>query len=176
MESSICVAVITGLPSKLHFLMSSFCIIGTVSGAISTPRSPRATIRPSEIFRISSMLSIPSWFSILGIILMYSPSCDSSISRISSTSWARLTKLAAIKSTPCSMPNFTSSLSFSVKPGSFTLTPGTLTPFLFFKRPLFLTVVVIMPVSLFSSSISSSTSPSSRRIKSPGSTSSISPS
>ena len=51
-------------------------------------------------------------------------------SRISSTSVALRTKEAAIKSTPCSIPNMMSLASFSVIPGSEICTPGTLTPFL----------------------------------------------
>src|SRR5699024_8318814 len=70
-ESNICVAVITGLPNLLHCLIKSFCTIGTDSGGISTPISPRATIKPSETSSISLILSIPSWFSILGIMLMF---------------------------------------------------------------------------------------------------------
>ncbi|CEX42449.1 Uncharacterised protein [Streptococcus pneumoniae] len=70
-ESNICVAVITGLPNTLHFLIRRFCTNGTSSGGISTPMSPRATIKPSETSKIESMLSIPSWFSIFGTIWMY---------------------------------------------------------------------------------------------------------
>jgi hypothetical protein len=45
----------------------------TFSGAISMPRSPRATIIPSVLLKISSKFSRPSWFSILAMILMALP-------------------------------------------------------------------------------------------------------
>ena len=67
-ESSICVAVITGLPNELHFLIKVFWTNGTLMNGISTPMSPRATIKPSETCKISSMLSIPSCDSIFGKI------------------------------------------------------------------------------------------------------------
>jgi len=54
-ESSIWVAVITGMPSALHLRISSFCSSGTSSAGISTPRSPRATITPSQSGRIASI-------------------------------------------------------------------------------------------------------------------------
>ena len=59
-ESNICVAVITGFPIKLHFLIISFCIFGINSALISTPKSPLATIIPSEASIILSIFSTPS--------------------------------------------------------------------------------------------------------------------
>ena len=67
-ESSICVAVITGFPALLHFLIIIFCMKGTSSAGTSTPKSPLATMIPSLNSKISSKLSTPSWLSILGII------------------------------------------------------------------------------------------------------------
>ena len=67
-ESSICVAVTTGLHLRLHLWMIFFWICGTWSAGISTPRSPRATMMPSAASRISSIFSTPSAFSILAII------------------------------------------------------------------------------------------------------------
>ena len=46
-ESSICVAVTTGLPAMLHFEIIIFCANATFSPGISTPRSPRATMMAS---------------------------------------------------------------------------------------------------------------------------------
>ncbi|KYC62777.1 hypothetical protein B4099_2653 [Heyndrickxia coagulans] len=175
-ESSICVAVITGLPSVLHFLIISFCTSGTASVGISTPRSPRATIKPSDTARISSILSTPSWFSILGKIFTCKASCSSRSWRISKTSDGRRTNEAAMKSMPCSSPNRISLTSFSVMPGRFTETPGTLTPFLFFKTPRFSTFVEISPAFLSMAVTSSSIKPSSSKILEPTCTSSISPS
>src|SRR5690625_5405818 len=54
MESSICVAVITGLPTLLHSRINAFCTSGTSSGGISTPKSPRATMDPSDTSRMRS--------------------------------------------------------------------------------------------------------------------------
>ena len=54
MDSSIWVAVITRSPRRLAASMICFWSIGTVSGLISTPRSPRATITPSQAVRMAS--------------------------------------------------------------------------------------------------------------------------
>ncbi len=78
MESSICVAVITGLPAVLHLRMIIFWSIGTASGDISMPRSPRATIMPSAAAMIASMLAIASGFSILAMTGVGRPNADSS--------------------------------------------------------------------------------------------------
>ena len=48
-DSSICVAVITGFPRSSAFRMIRFWISGTSAGPISTPRSPRATITASRL-------------------------------------------------------------------------------------------------------------------------------
>ena len=56
--SSICVATMTGLPTALHFSTIIFCAIVTSVSGISTPRSPRATMMPSDAARIASKLSI----------------------------------------------------------------------------------------------------------------------
>jgi hypothetical protein len=47
-DSSICVAVMTGRPSRLASEMMRFCASGTSSNGSSTPRSPRATITASD--------------------------------------------------------------------------------------------------------------------------------
>ena len=47
-DSSICVATITGTPLWRAARIMAFCATGTSSGSSSTPRSPRATITPSE--------------------------------------------------------------------------------------------------------------------------------
>ena len=73
MLSIIWVAMITGLAAALHFCTSIFCASGTSSIGISTPRSPRATIRPSVALMISSMFLSASGFSILAIIRMFLP-------------------------------------------------------------------------------------------------------
>jgi hypothetical protein len=53
-DSSICVAVMTGLPARLAFAISCFCVLAIASIGTSTPRSPRATMIPSAAARISS--------------------------------------------------------------------------------------------------------------------------
>ncbi len=55
MESSIWVAVITGLPKVFALSMIRFCAIGTFSADSSIARSPRATITPSKALRMPSM-------------------------------------------------------------------------------------------------------------------------
>src|SRR5690606_3277852 len=95
-DSNIWVAVMTGLPRELHWLMICYWTRGTSSAGIATPRSPRATMIPSATARISSMLSTAAWVSILAIILMGASYC-SRILLISNTSAAFLTKEAAMK-------------------------------------------------------------------------------
>ena len=46
-DSSICVAVITGTRCSCDSRISRFCTSGTSSNGSSTPRSPRATMMPS---------------------------------------------------------------------------------------------------------------------------------
>ena len=48
-DSSICVATITGLPARRQARRIRRCTVGTCSGRISTPRSPRATMIPSSL-------------------------------------------------------------------------------------------------------------------------------
>ena len=68
MESSICVAVITGLPAFLQHRIIAFCARGIFSVGSWTPKSPRAIIIPSASFTICSILLRPSSFSIFAII------------------------------------------------------------------------------------------------------------
>merc|ERR1712060_799207 len=53
-DSSICVAVMTGLPAMLASRIIIFWARKTFSGGISIPKSPRATMIPSVTFKISS--------------------------------------------------------------------------------------------------------------------------
>ena len=68
MDSSICVAVMTGLPTRLAWAMSCFWITAICSTGTSTPRSPRATMMPSDAFRISSRCLSASARSILAMM------------------------------------------------------------------------------------------------------------
>mmetsp|Transcript_7613 Transcript_7613/g.18859 ORF Transcript_7613/g.18859 Transcript_7613/m.18859 type:complete len:228 (+) Transcript_7613:128-811(+) len=70
MDASISVAVTTNLPAALVFLIIIFCAIQIFSMGISIPKSPRATIMPSDSSRISSKFLRPSTFSILEMILI----------------------------------------------------------------------------------------------------------
>ena len=53
-DSSTCVATMTGLPARRERRVISFWALGTRSSGISSPRSPRATITESHACRISS--------------------------------------------------------------------------------------------------------------------------
>ena len=122
------VAVITGLPAAFIMRIKSFCTKGTFSAGISTPMSPRAIIKPSETFKISAKLSIPSCDSILGKIITSSLPASTNKARMSSTSEGLRTNEAAMYWIPCSKPKRMSSASFSVIPGKLIETPGALTP------------------------------------------------
>ena len=63
-DTSICVAVITGRPARLAARMMRFCVAGTRSIGISTPRSPRATMIASAAATIASSRSSACCFSI----------------------------------------------------------------------------------------------------------------
>ena len=67
-DSNICVATITGFPACLHLRIISFCIPGTSSGGSSTPKSPLATIIPSQASIILFNSFKADGFSILAII------------------------------------------------------------------------------------------------------------
>mmetsp|Transcript_52254 Transcript_52254/g.155929 ORF Transcript_52254/g.155929 Transcript_52254/m.155929 type:complete len:201 (-) Transcript_52254:150-752(-) len=141
MDSSICVAVITGLPTRLQCAIIIFCATKTFSGGISMPRSPRATMMPSLASAMAAKFLTPASFSILEIILMLRPRRPR-VSRMNFTSSAVCTKDAATKSTPWATPKFTrSSLSFSCSTGRSTWMPGRLQFFLSPRRQLFMTSV-----------------------------------
>ena len=118
-DSSISVAVITRLPKRRHFLMRYFCTAGTSTNGISTPRSPLATIIPSAISQISSILSTPARFSIFAIISISAPPFSSRKSLIDLMSDFVDTNDAATKSTSFLIPNKRSDLSCSLKKSPF---------------------------------------------------------
>ena len=97
-DSSICVATTTGLPTMRHFEMMVFCQPGTCSGGNSTPRSPRATITPSDAAMISSRSFSAAGFSIFDI----NAACLPTMVRATITSLARCTNDKATQSTPFS--------------------------------------------------------------------------
>jgi len=63
MDSSICVAVITGRRNSRARLIIVFCTTGTRSGFISTPRSPRADHHAIRHTQDGVEISIASGFS-----------------------------------------------------------------------------------------------------------------
>mmetsp|Transcript_60566 Transcript_60566/g.118741 ORF Transcript_60566/g.118741 Transcript_60566/m.118741 type:complete len:590 (-) Transcript_60566:46-1815(-) len=135
MDSSIWVATITGFPEASHRCTISFCQITTSSRGTSTPRSPRATIMPSEASVISSKFSSASVDSTLAMILAWgllsgqnSAWQVATCARISSTSLALRTNEAATKSTSFSTPYRMCSLSKSDMAGRSTAMPGKFTP------------------------------------------------
>ena len=146
-ESSICVAVTTGLPARLQRRIMDFCTQNIFSSGISMPRSPRATMMPSDSRRMSSKLASPSWFSTLAMMRMpvggelpHTSSAPApfvtaglaaaaaSTARMARTSEPLRTNEAAMKSTLFLAPQLTkSSSSFSVSVGRSTTTPGRFT-------------------------------------------------
>ena len=149
----------TGFPALLHRPIIIFCARKTFSVGISIPRSPRATMMPSDASRISSNLKYytpkyclkngkgkqirkhsnlltPSWFSIFAIILMFFPASPR-ILRISLMPAALRMNDANTMSTFFSTPNVRSDLSFSDTAGRSTGVPGRLQPFFEPREPPF---------------------------------------
>mmetsp|Transcript_46841 Transcript_46841/g.99955 ORF Transcript_46841/g.99955 Transcript_46841/m.99955 type:complete len:434 (+) Transcript_46841:554-1855(+) len=136
-ESSICVATMTGLPASAHKLTISFCQVDTCSRGTSTPRSPLATMMPSEALMMASRLSSASVDSIFEMIIGGGVASGSAAYlrwhsricfRMASTPSALRTKDAATMSMSCSMPKRISSQSFSERGGRPVMMPGKLTP------------------------------------------------
>ena len=88
--------MITGLPAALHILINFFWIPGTSSAGTSTPKSPRATMIPSDTSTISAKFSTASTDSILEKILISGLPHSHNNFLISNTSWGLLTKEAAM--------------------------------------------------------------------------------
>mmetsp|Transcript_40492 Transcript_40492/g.106845 ORF Transcript_40492/g.106845 Transcript_40492/m.106845 type:complete len:234 (+) Transcript_40492:1415-2116(+) len=168
-ESSICVAQMTGLPAMLHLAIIIFCARKTFSAGISMPRSPRATITPSVSARISSKLRIPSWFSIFEMIRTRAPTSGSAATRharTSRTSDALRMKDAKTMSTFSPTPHARSALSFSDSAGRSTSTSGRLHPF-FEPSVVELITSHLIDVSSTSSTTLRPSSPSSTKMMPP---------
>ncbi len=127
--SIICVATITGLPRWIHLRMMSLCAAGTFSTGSSTPRSPRATIMPSDSNIILRRSTSADGISIFAITLVTQFFSASLLFR-SMISSALRTNDNATQSSSCSIINARSIISFSVIAGSDILVSGRLTPFL----------------------------------------------
>mmetsp|Transcript_16362 Transcript_16362/g.22549 ORF Transcript_16362/g.22549 Transcript_16362/m.22549 type:complete len:281 (+) Transcript_16362:489-1331(+) len=131
MLSIIWVAITTGLPSTRQRCTICFWMIGTSQGDISTPRSPLATMMPSDSFTISSRYSIAEGFSSFAMSRSESPAraLNSSISS------GRCTNESATQSTSSVLMNSKSRLSFGVSGEMGSTMDGVLTPFLFDSLP-----------------------------------------
>ena len=123
-DSSICVAVITGHPNWLAWRITRFWARGTSSNGSSTPRSPRATM----------MLSVPAMMpsrssSAVALSIFETIRISGGISpRRSSTSRRCLTNDNPTKSARCSRAKSMSARSFGVTAAALTCTPGRFIP------------------------------------------------
>ena len=165
MESSICVATITGLAFSRAIWITRFCTAGTCSSGISTPRSPRATITASNARMMDSSASTASGFSSLATTGTRRPT-SSMISWTCSTSAGERTNDRAMMSTPSSSAKRRSALSFSLSAGTEMSMPGSETPLLLDTGP---PSVTRQTTSLPSTSVQTRpTLPSSTSRRSPG--------
>ena len=124
MLSSIWVATITGVAACRQARTSRFWIGGTAWTGSSTPRSPRATMIPSETLRISENARTAAGFSILDRIAARPRASP----RASITSSGRCTNDRASQSTPASQANSRSARSLSDSAAKGSTTSGTFTP------------------------------------------------
>ena len=170
-DSSICVATITGLAFSLAIWMARFCTSGTCSSGSSTPRSPRATMMASNANTIASRLSMASGFSSLAMTGTRRPT-RSITSCTNSTSLGDRTNDSATMSTPSSRANSRSSMSFSESAGIETLIPGMDRPLLLLTGPPSTTVHTTSLPSMCSTT--RATLPSSTSNRLPGSASAAS--
>jgi len=136
-DSSICVATITGFPAALHFFIIIFCTVGTSSGGMFSPRSPLATIAPSDNSSILSKFVIASGCSIFAIINTFLFPHSFLIFVIAS---GFLTSDAAIMSRSIFIPYAMSFISCVVTSGKLTETPGMSMDFCDFIVPSFMTL------------------------------------
>src|SRR5690606_15303857 len=164
-ESSTWVATMTGLALRRASSTARFWTTGTSSRGSSTPRSPRATMMPSNASTISTRFSTACGFSILAMTGTRRPS-SSMIAWTSSMSAALRTKDSAMRSAPRRTAQRRSSLSLSDSAGTLTATPGRLRPLLFETGPGTSTRVTTRGPS--TSRIRTATRPSSMRMRSPG--------
>src|SRR6476661_5353171 len=169
-DSSICVAVITGLRQSAARRITCFCMIGTFSGGISTPRSPRATITPSATSSISSRFAGSMACGFSSLAMTHASELCTRTSRFTSriSSAVRINETATM-STPCFRPKSRSFSSFSVREGTLTTAPGRLMPLCSPSSP---PLITSHSTSSPRTAVTrSSSSPSESRIREPGSTS-----
>src|SRR5581483_3232735 len=168
MDSSIWVAVMTGLRHSEARRITCFWITGTFSGGISTPRSPRAIMTPSAASKIASRCSSACGFSSLAMTGTSLP-CSRIRCFAVLTSAAERTNESATMSTPCFSPNSRSLRSLSVSAGILSAAPGRLIPLCSPSIPPFTTSHSMS--SPFTFVTRSSISPSESRMRKPGVTS-----
>src|SRR6185312_4997575 len=126
-DSSIWVATMTGLAACRASLIARFWTSGTCSSGYSTPRSPRATMIPSNAATTSSSAATAWGFSTFAISGKRTP-ISSMILRGGSASSGPCTKDKAIMSARSASAQRRSFASLLVKAGTLTLTPGRLRP------------------------------------------------
>ena len=136
-DSNICVAVITIFARRFAAVMIFFWAIGTTSGDISIPKSPRATITPFAESMIASKFSSASGLSNLATMGI---DAKSGLIRVISCfkfsiSWEVCTNDKAMTSTPRFKPNSRSEMSFSVSDFGFNFAPGRLIPLRDLRSP-----------------------------------------
>ncbi len=135
-DSSICVATMTGTATRRPIARISRCTRGTAASPISTPRSPRATIRISDARAIASSSQSASPRSIFATTHGRRPSGTCFRRRFRSrTCAALLTNERPTKSIPAASPSARSRLSFPVSAGAESAELGKLTPASLFTRP-----------------------------------------
>ena len=162
--------MITGIRACLALRTNLFCINGTSCIGISTPKSPRATINPSQYGIRESIFSTASGFSILAITgTLYFEFCAiKSLSILRSS--GVLTNDKANQSTSKLNAKMASFLSFSVRAGKEIFVFGRFTPFFEDKTPP--TITLVTTFNFLSVEITSNNNlPSSIKICSPGFTS-----
>ena len=161
-DSSICVATITGRPATLAARSSRFCTRGISSIGSSTPRSPRATIAASATSRIRSKSSTAGRVSIFATI---GTGRSPIAARSSSMSEGSRTKDWATRSTPRSRTCRSISRSRSVTGGRLSRSAGTFTPWWLPTEPARTHSVCTRSPSI--PTTVSSTAPSARSTRSP---------
>mmetsp|Transcript_5834 Transcript_5834/g.17231 ORF Transcript_5834/g.17231 Transcript_5834/m.17231 type:complete len:210 (-) Transcript_5834:401-1030(-) len=174
MLSSICVATTTGLPASRHFATIVFCHVAISGSGTSTPRSPRATMTPSDRSTMSSMFWSASSDSTLETTSTRSPSgytagclatSRSTKARMASTPAPSRTNDAATKSMPFSMPKATSASSLADRAGRSSAIVGRLTPL---RSPISFVFRMTVETVVASDDVTSSvTRPSSNKTWSP---------
>jgi len=131
------------LPCLAATLIIFLWIYGKLVMSVSIPKSPRATITPSEFFTISSRFESPSWSSTFTKVSTFSDLFLRNFLSVSKSCFERQNE-RAIKSTPISNAKSKSFLSLSVSVGSLIFAPGKLTCFFPAITPLSKTSQVIL--------------------------------